>query len=262
MDAGFEVVEAADNAAVRAELHNGAAFDLIVLNGVLPDGEGVELCAELRRSGVSLPILLQGGHGSNDYYRAAMLAGVSDLLPKPWLPSVLRERIQFLLDMPPIARPTIRNLGHGAGTNLPTVRQFADEKIASALKHLTAVRPIEGSLPLHLPNEDEEDRSDNRPIALDEKTADELLVTLKAIQRHLETNPDDLEERAKLRASLVSPLSSIGGWLGGRATVVTDEIIKKYMPLALAIYVAHLSGLKFDLLHTLIALGYTPLPGH
>ena len=260
--AGMEVVQVENNASARqAILGAETPFDVIVLNGRLPDGRGVELCADLRRQGVTTPVLMQSGDGFLDDYRDAMRAGVSDYLDKPWNKSELVERVRLLLDMPPIVRPSSRSHAFSAGSNIPTVRDYCDARIASAMAHLAAVRPIEGTLPTHQRGTGDEANRDVRIAAFSEEQAAKLLATLTTIENHLARNADDLDERAHLQAALIVAIRSASSWLGGRATVVTDEILKKCVLVGLPLYVAHLAGLRIDLLHILAALGMTGL-GH
>ncbi len=261
-DAGLDVVSVGDNEGVRRAVLSEARqeFDVIVLNGKLPDGKGTDVCAEIRTARIGVPILMQSGYGSIDHYREAMRAGITDYLEKPWLPSELVERVELLLEMPSTIRLQTR-AATSRGSNLPPLQAYCFPVIESAMHRLSAVRPLEGTLPVHVPGVGDDERKDVRLVALDENVSDELLATLKAIENHLAHNADDVEERARLRAELMGPLNSVRSWLATRATVVTDEIIKKYAPIGLAAYVAHLYGLKIDLFHLLVALGLSPV-GH
>lgn len=57
--------------------------------------------------------------------------------------------------------------------------------------------------------------------------------------------------------ALLVAIETAGSWLGGRATVVTDELLKTAVKIGLPLYIAHLAGLRIDLLHILAALGMT-----
>ena len=260
--AGMKVVQVGNNASARQViLEAEPPFDVIVLNGRLPDGKGVDLCSELRRRGVATPVLMQSGDNYLEVYRDAMRAGVSDYLGKPWSKTDLVERVRLLLDLPPILWPSSRGHVSSVGSNIPTVQNYCDARIASAMAHLAAVRPIEGTLPTHKRGTGDDENKDVRIAAFSEEQAAELLATLKAIENHLAHNADDLDERAYLRVALIVAIQSAGSWLGARATVVTDEILKKCVLIGLPLYIAHLAGLRIDLLHILAALGMTAV-GH
>src|SRR5688572_29678359 len=57
-------------------------FDLILLDWVLADGTGIELCTELRRIGVPSPILFYSGIQDRDEIAGAMRAGAQGFLIK------------------------------------------------------------------------------------------------------------------------------------------------------------------------------------
>lgn len=53
-------------------------FDLLILNATLPDGDGHEFCADLRRQGLLLPIILTGGRSHEHDAVRAFDAGADD----------------------------------------------------------------------------------------------------------------------------------------------------------------------------------------
>ncbi|MGH7711830.1 MAG: response regulator transcription factor, partial [Gemmatimonadaceae bacterium] len=59
---GYEVVVAATArdalAALSGEAHDGVAFDLVVLDLMLPDGDGYRVLRALRESGDGTPVLI------------------------------------------------------------------------------------------------------------------------------------------------------------------------------------------------------------
>jgi DNA-binding response OmpR family regulator len=72
-------------------------FDLIVLDLMLPGLAGLDLCARLRRAGVSTPVLvLTARNGENDQLRA-FRTGADDFLTKPFSYRVLLARLHALL---------------------------------------------------------------------------------------------------------------------------------------------------------------------
>lgn len=73
--------------------------DLIILDYVLPDTEGVDICRELRRDPLRmhLPILMLTGKGEVDDKVKGLDAGVDDYMVKPFLPEELLARIRMLI---------------------------------------------------------------------------------------------------------------------------------------------------------------------
>jgi DNA-binding response OmpR family regulator len=86
-------VHTADETASLA-LSRSRSFDAIIMETQLPDGDGCELCAKLRRSGLQLPILmLSNATASNDIVRG-LDAGADDYLTKPFRIASLLARLR------------------------------------------------------------------------------------------------------------------------------------------------------------------------
>jgi DNA-binding response OmpR family regulator len=81
--------------------------DVIVLDVELPDGSGVDLCRELRREDVRIPILLLTAHGEVRQRVEGLDAGADDFLPKPFAVAELRARVRALGRRGPIERGTV-----------------------------------------------------------------------------------------------------------------------------------------------------------
>ena len=260
--AGFDVVGAESLAEARRYLSNpNADFDLLALNVQLEDGDGCDLCEELRKGGCDLPILMHSGHSSNRVLVRAMRAGATDYLVKSYLPSELIARIQFLLDLPPVAHFRVhRNAGRGS--NLPTPQSYINPLLTSALAHLESVRPLPGTLPEPEIGQGEDEGRDVRTVLLHEAGAARLQQTLEEIRDLLRQESPDPDRVADLRAALINALMSISNWLGGRATVVTDEALKRFTTIGIAAYAAHVMGLRLDLMHILTALAALGGVGH
>lgn len=70
--------------------------DLIILDIMLPDGNGVELCEEIKRK-YEVPILFLSALGENEDIITALRAGGDDYLPKPYDINVLIARVEARL---------------------------------------------------------------------------------------------------------------------------------------------------------------------
>ena len=96
---GFLVTAAAD--AIRARrLLAGLAFDLIVLDVMMPGEDGVSLTRDLRKTGGTAgatPILLLTARGETGDRIAGLEAGADDYLAKPFDPKELVLRINAIL---------------------------------------------------------------------------------------------------------------------------------------------------------------------
>jgi two-component system phosphate regulon response regulator OmpR len=93
---GFRVTAAADAAAARHALA-GFAFDLMVLDVMMPGENGLELAESLRREGQDVPIIMLTARGAPDDRIAGLEAGVDDYLGKPFDPRELALRIRTIL---------------------------------------------------------------------------------------------------------------------------------------------------------------------
>lgn len=79
-------------------------FDVLVLDVMLPDGSGIELCSRLRARGVQTPILLLTAKGEVRSRVAGLDAGADDYLGKPFALSELRARVSALGRRGPLSR--------------------------------------------------------------------------------------------------------------------------------------------------------------
>ena len=93
---GFRVSTAENAAAARAALSD-MAFDLLVLDVMMPGETGLELTAALRAEGQEVPILMLTARGAPDDRIAGLEQGVDDYLAKPFDPRELALRIRTIL---------------------------------------------------------------------------------------------------------------------------------------------------------------------
>ena len=136
-EAGYEVIEAAtmeealDQAAVRPP-------DAAIVDLMLPDGSGVELCGSLREWS-SMPIIVLSAIGDEETKVQALEAGADDYVTKPFGPRELVARLAAALrragDQP--GEPAIELDGLLVDFNARVVRREGEEV------HLT---PIEFDL--------------------------------------------------------------------------------------------------------------------
>ena len=98
-EAGFEVIgtetarEALDAAAVRGP-------DAAIVDLVLPDGDGVEVCAQLR-SWSEMPILVLSAVGEEEQKVRALEAGADDYVTKPFGSRELVARLRAAMRRAP-----------------------------------------------------------------------------------------------------------------------------------------------------------------
>lgn len=68
--------------------------DLLVLDIMLPDGSGVDLCREIREAASSIPILFLSGLGESEQIVRGLRAGGDDYMVKPYRVEELLARVE------------------------------------------------------------------------------------------------------------------------------------------------------------------------
>ena len=95
VQSGYYVTAASDALEAKAKLKS-IAFDLVVLDIMMPGQDGLSLTQELRRES-EVPILLLTARGASEDRIAGLEAGADDYLPKPFEPRELLLRIATIL---------------------------------------------------------------------------------------------------------------------------------------------------------------------
>jgi DNA-binding response OmpR family regulator len=110
--AGYVVDSAATLSEAEAHI-GGFDFDLIVLDVRLPDGNGRDLLREVRRQGLSTPVLVATAISNTSHRIATLDDGADDYLGKPFDMNELLARVRAILRRPrQLASPrlTLANL--------------------------------------------------------------------------------------------------------------------------------------------------------
>jgi DNA-binding response OmpR family regulator len=103
--AGFQVEAAGDatqgRTALRKAERSGEPFDLLILDLMLPDADGLEICRELRADSApaiaALPIVMLTARGEETDRIVGLELGADDYLGKPFHPRELLARIRAVL---------------------------------------------------------------------------------------------------------------------------------------------------------------------
>ena len=82
-------------------------YDLIILDLMLPDKSGVEVCKDLRKDGVNTPILMLTGKKEEIDKVLGLEMGADDYVTKPFSIRELVARVKALLRRPQEIRPEI-----------------------------------------------------------------------------------------------------------------------------------------------------------
>ncbi len=93
--AGYRVT-IAPTGAIAVERHDGGSFDLVILDLMLPDMDGLEVCRRIRANS-DTPILMLTARGDTMDRVVGLELGADDYLPKPFEPRELLARIKAIL---------------------------------------------------------------------------------------------------------------------------------------------------------------------
>jgi len=92
---GFRVSRAA-NGGAGLQMQGAGSFDMVILDLMLPDMDGLDVCRQLRRRG-SIPILMLTARGDAMDRIVGLELGADDYLPKPFEPRELLARVRAIL---------------------------------------------------------------------------------------------------------------------------------------------------------------------
>jgi DNA-binding response OmpR family regulator len=95
LEAEFSVEQAASLQEAGQKLgSNGARYDALILDVALPDGDGRDLCADLRRQGRRMPIIMLTGSDDEADVVRGLDAGANDYVAKPFRIAELLARLR------------------------------------------------------------------------------------------------------------------------------------------------------------------------
>jgi DNA-binding response OmpR family regulator len=107
---GFQTTVASDRARAELELARGR-FDVVVLDVMLSDESGLDLCRSMRAASLAIPVLFLSARGTVGARVEGLSAGGDDYLPKPFAVRELVARVRALGRRGPLSRPERTNLG-------------------------------------------------------------------------------------------------------------------------------------------------------
>src|SRR5436305_3781181 len=90
-------VHAVTSASMGLDLLRNESIDLLVLDVMLPDVSGLQVCRQIRNEGLTLPILVISALGRRDDKLAALNEGADDYMTKPFDPAEVVARVHSLI---------------------------------------------------------------------------------------------------------------------------------------------------------------------
>ena len=101
---GYEVVQASDGNEALARFSE-QAFDLVVLDLMLPRMDGLEVCKRLRAKGSTVPIIMLTAKSEEIDKVLGLELGADDYITKPFSMREFRSRVKAALRRAGMARP-------------------------------------------------------------------------------------------------------------------------------------------------------------
>ena len=114
-------VDSAGNCNEVRKLLNGGTYQLVILDVMLPDGNGLELCAEIRNRGSDVPVLFLTACDEEFQIVRGLDAGADDYVTKPFRLLELLSRVRALLRRKLVA--TYQNKDLSVDVRTMTVRK-------------------------------------------------------------------------------------------------------------------------------------------
>jgi len=100
LEQGRHMVDHVDAGIAALSQLKMSSYELVILDWMLPDLSGVDVCRQYRGTGGRTPILMLTARGAIEDKAAGLNAGCDDYLVKPFHPVELNARVQALLRRP------------------------------------------------------------------------------------------------------------------------------------------------------------------
>ena len=105
------VADVASTGTRGAAMAHGEQYDVLILDVMLPDFDGVELCRRLRRDNVWVPIIMLTARDAIEDRVRGLDHGADDYVTKPFSLAELLARLRALARRGPVPRPVVLEVG-------------------------------------------------------------------------------------------------------------------------------------------------------
>jgi two-component system chemotaxis response regulator CheY len=102
---GYEIIEAVDGIDGLEKMRAVADLDMALCDVNMPRMNGLDMIAEVQRSGSKIPILILTTEGQPSLIRRARESGAKGWIVKPFKPELLVAAVTKLIDPPHAAAP-------------------------------------------------------------------------------------------------------------------------------------------------------------
>jgi two-component system OmpR family response regulator len=109
-DRGYQLTHEAAGRKALGSAREGI-FDLLIVDRMLPELDGLSIVETLRAEGIRVPVLFLSGLGNADERVRGLKAGGDDYLTKPFILTELAARVEALLRRPSGRRETKLRVG-------------------------------------------------------------------------------------------------------------------------------------------------------
>ena len=104
IDEGHEVTSVATGREALTFLENGGRVDVVLLDWRMPRLSGIEVLREMRRAGLTIPVIFLTALSDDSYEEAALEGGAVDFIDKSRRLPILLKRIELIANG---VRPTV-----------------------------------------------------------------------------------------------------------------------------------------------------------
>jgi len=186
---GHEVVAVGDG---EAAVKRGTAedFDLVILDGMLPKLDGIEVCQQLRQTRPGLLVLMLTARGSENDKVQGLSAGADDYMTKPFGARELLARIGAL-QRRARAMPQEPDVIEADGCRFDLgkcVAQRGEESIQLTAREAGIVRWLYRHRTRAVPRAELLEQLWSVPGSLETRTVD---MTIANLRKKIESNPSD-----------------------------------------------------------------------
>lgn len=102
---GYEIIEAVDGLDGLEKLRAISGLDMALCDVNMPRLNGLEMIAEVQRSGIKIPILMLTTEGQPSLIKRARESGAKGWIVKPFKPELLVAAVTKLVEPRPEATP-------------------------------------------------------------------------------------------------------------------------------------------------------------